>query len=108
MILLLYHARPRALEIAQLRKLLDQRNLPLSSRRLAEHLDYLCEYRLIKIELDARQVTLDESTISRAIQRYADSDADGHSEPMFARLTAAGVNFQEGFGDSYSGIARVE
>lgn len=105
---LLYYARPRPVEFPQLRRLLDQRNYPLSSRRLAEHVEYLCEYRLVKVALDAQQSTLDEGTLARALQRYADSDRDGLNETMFLRLTAAGVNHQEGVGDAYPGIARIE
>ncbi len=108
MIFLLYHARPRPVEFAQLRKLLDQRNIPLSSRRLAEHVEYLCEYRLVKVAVDARQSALDEGALARVLQRYADSDRDGLQESVFLRLTAAGVNHQEGVGDSYPGIARIE
>lgn len=107
-ILLLYHGRPRPLEFAQLRKLLDQRNVPLSSRRLAEHIGYLCEYNLVRVALDAEHTALNEGTLARALARYADSDMDGLNEAMFLRLSAAGVNFQEGVGESYPGIARIE
>lgn len=105
---LLFFARPRALEIAQLRGLLDRNNYPMSSRRLAEQISYLCEFRLVKVELGAQQTPLDEGALARALSRYADSDTEGLNEAMSVRLTAAGVNFQEGVGDSFPGIARIE
>jgi hypothetical protein len=104
---LLYHARTRTLEFFQLRKLLDQRNFALSTRALAEHIDYLCELRLIQVELGG-QTRLDNGALRRALQRYADSDVEGHNESIFARLTAAGVNLQEGVGAPIEGIASVE
>jgi hypothetical protein len=107
-IFLLYHARPRALDVVALRRLLDARNIPLSSRRLAEHLSYFHELRLVKIEIEGVREALSEHDQERALQRYADSDTDGFRESMFLRLTAAGVNFQEGFGGEYEGISRIE
>ena len=107
-IFLLYHARPRALDVVALRSLLDARNMPLSSRRLAEHLSYLGELRLVKVELEGARTGLSEHEQERALQRYADSDTDGFKESLFLRLTAAGVNFQEGFGGEYDGISRIE
>jgi hypothetical protein len=105
-ILLLYHARPRSVEFAQLRKLLDTRNLPLSSRKLAEHIEYLCEYRLVRVEVAGQMV--ENGALHRALQRYADSDVDGLRESMSLRLTAAGVNLQEGVGASIEGIAQID
>lgn len=107
-IFLLYKARPRALEVVSLRGLLDARNMPLSSRRLAEHLSYLFELRLIKVELEGARTPLDEHQQDRALQRYADADQEGFKESMFLRLTAAGVNFQEGVGGGLEGISRIE
>ena len=107
-IFLLYHARPRSLEFAQLRRLLDQHNIPLSSRRLAEYISYLCELRLIKVELEDGRAPADDREQERAIQRYAESDIEGFNEHLSLRLSAAGVNFQEGVGIAPDGISRVE
>lgn len=107
MVFLLYHALPRGLEFTQLRKLLDQHNIPLSSRRMAEYISYLCELRLVKVEMEDGR-TAEDREQERAIQRYAESDVEGFSERISLRLTAAGVNFQEGFGGDYEGISRVE
>jgi len=104
----LYHAQPRALEIASLRTLLDARNIPLSSHRLAGQLSYLCELRLVKVELGRNSVGIDDNQAARALERYADSDRDGLNEAMSVRLTTAGINFQEGVGASLDGISRVE
>jgi hypothetical protein len=104
----LYHALPRALEIPSLRTLLDARNIPLSSHRLAGHLSYLAELRLVKVELGRNSVGADENQQGRALERYSDSDRDGLNEAIFVRLTTAGINFQEGVGIALEGVSRVE
>lgn len=103
---LLYHAKPRVVEFRQLRRLLDRNGLAMSTRRLANHLSYLCEMRLIKLESD-RGVELPEREQDQVIQRYADSERDGFHETALARATAAAVNFQEAFGGDLQGIERV-
>ncbi len=107
-IFMLYHARLRSLDITSLRSLLDARNYPVSSRRLADHVSHLCDLRLVKVELPGRRGELSEQEQTRALQRYAEADTDGFPEALHVRLTAAGTNFQEGFGQTYDGIARVE
>ena len=103
---LLYHAQPRVVEFRQLRRLLDRNGLAMSTRRLANHLSYLCELRVIKIEADrGKEMSSEEQ--DQVIQRYADSERDGFHETALARTTAVAVNFQEGFGGDLQGIERV-
>lgn len=106
-IYLLYTARPTHLEFDSLLRLLDRYNLPTTRRRLAEEIDYLRSLRFVKISLGHSQPEVDEPQQTRLIQRYADADRDGVSIAC-ASLTAAGINFQEDFGQSQTGIARVD
>lgn len=107
-IYLLYNARPRPLELDALRRLLDQRNFPMSRRRLAEEIEYLFSLRLLKVGPANVFKEFDDQGQSILIQKYADEDRYDPNDVLCARLTAAGVNFQEGFGQEYEGIVRVE
>lgn len=109
MIYLLYKARPRLLECDALLRLLDRRNFPLSRRRLAEELEYLHSLRLIRIEVAGNESQkLTDRIVLKLLQQYADSDTERMSDVICARLTAAGINFQEGVGPHFEGIARIE
>ena len=103
---LLHHAKPRVVEFRQLRRTLDRNGFGMSTRRLANHLSYLCELRLIKIESDRGEEMLERQK-DQVIQRYADSERDGFHETALARATAAAVNFQQGFGGDFPGVERV-
>lgn len=105
----LYHARPRPLELATLLKLLDRRNFPLSRRRLAEELDYLRALRVLRVFPALADTELDEVQQARWIQRYADTIDDGElGDTLCARVTTAGINFQDGTTQRIDGITRVE
>jgi hypothetical protein len=106
-IYLIYKTRPNHLELDTLMRLLDSRNLPVTRRRLAGEVDYLRGLRLLEISLGSAQPNLDESRQARLIQRYADADRD-EVDAVCATLTAAGINFHEGFEQTLMGIARVE
>ena len=106
-IYLIYFARPNYLDLDTLLRLLDKRNLPVTRRRLAEEVDYLRSLRLLKISRGSTHPDMDEAQQTRLIQRYADADRE-EAEAVCAGLTAAGINYQEGFDQSMTGIARVE
>jgi hypothetical protein len=106
-IYLIYKTRPNHLELDTLMRLLDSRNLPTSRRRLAGEVDYLRGLRLLEISLGSTQAKLDESRQARLIQRYADADRD-EVDAVCVTLTAAGINFHEGFEQDLMGIVRVE
>jgi hypothetical protein len=107
-IYLLYKARPRPLELALLADLLDARNFPVSRRRLAEEVDYLRSLRFLRIfPLDAES-ELSEVEQAKLMQRYPDCDSDAEMGMVLAaRLTTAGINFQEGT-TLPDGLQRVE
>jgi hypothetical protein len=107
-IYLLYKARPQPLELALLSTLLDARNLPLTRRRLAEEVDYLRSLRLLRIFPMQAEEELDDIRQAKLMQRYSDCDSDVELGLVVgARLTAAGINFQEG-NDKPVGLQRVE
>ncbi|PYS88989.1 MAG: hypothetical protein DMF64_18975 [Acidobacteria bacterium] len=88
--------------------LLDSRNYPLTRRRLAEEVDYLRSLRLIRLFPSTAEEELDEVKQAKLIQRYADCDSDDEmGDVVCARITTAGINFQDGIAD-HPGIARVE
>lgn len=105
---LLYKARPQPIELALLLDLLDARNFPVSRRRLAEEVDYLRSLRLLRIFPMHAEEELDEVKQAKLMQRYSDCDSDTELGAVIgARLTAAGINFQEGV-DPMTGLQRVE
>lgn len=107
-IYLLYKARPQPLELALLIELLDARNFPVSRRRLAEEVDYLRSLRLLRIFPMHAEEVLDDVKQAKLMQRYSDCESDSElGQVVAARLTAAGINFQEGV-DTLVGMQRVE
>src|SRR5437763_1311018 len=104
----LYKARPRPLELVSLWSLLDQVNFPLSRRRLAEEVDYLRSLLLIRVFPVNNKIELSEIEQAKLIQRYAECESDEElGEVVCARITTAGVNFQDGV-TNHEGITRVE
>lgn len=104
----LYKARPKPLELASLRDLLDQRNFPLSRRRLAEELDYLRALRFLRLFPSTADTELDEIKQAKWIQRYADTESDEEmGDCLCARITTAGINYQDGV-TNMDGIKRVD
>lgn len=107
-IYLLYKAKPKPVELASLRRMLDRVNLPLTRRRLAEEIDYLRSLKLIRIFPSCSESELDDMQQAKLIQRYCDTESDEEmGEVICARLTTAGINFQDGMND-VQGISRVE
>jgi len=105
----LYKARPKPLELVTLMRLLDSRNHPCSRRRLAEEIDYLRSLRLIRIFPSMAEEELDEVKQTKWVQRFADSNSDEDvGDSLCARITRAGINFQDGTTHSITGIMRVE
>jgi hypothetical protein len=104
----LYLALPSPMELPMLMRLLDRQNFPLSRRRLAEQLDYLSSIRLLRVFAAGDSEERDAVQQAKLIQRYAETESDSEMGlTLCARLTAVGVNFQEGLEDR-KGIHRVE
>jgi hypothetical protein len=104
----LYKQRPKPLEASVLMRLLDRRNFPLSRRRLAEEIDYLASIRLIRAFTAEAVEELDSIQQAKLIQNYASYESDAEmGSAMLVRITAAGVNFQEGV-KNWDGLQRVE
>jgi len=105
---LLYKAKPKPLEMAVLTRLLDSRNFPLSRRRLAEEIDYLRSLKFLRVFPSCSDEELDEVKQTKLIQRYSATDDDGEmGDSLCARITTAGINFQDGVNDM-DGVMRVE
>jgi hypothetical protein len=107
-ILLLYAAKPKSLELSSLMRLLDRRNYPCSRRRLGEELDYLRSNRLLRLFPVTESADLSDVEQAKLIQRYVECDSDEEmGQVLAARITTSGIDFQE---DSSikPGIARVE
>jgi hypothetical protein len=112
---LLYQQRPKPLTCTQIRRQLNALNLPTTRRTLAEELDYLRGLRMINVFPANSEVELDRVAQSKLIQAFADSESDRdllwngvQGCVPCARVTTAGVNFQDGIGGPLEGIARVE
>ncbi|MGB8510876.1 MAG: hypothetical protein WCD76_21060 [Pyrinomonadaceae bacterium] len=104
----LFKARPKPLEMPSLMRLLDRRNYPVSRRRLAEEVDYLRSLRLLRVFPSCAESELDDVQQTKWIQKYADSEnEDEMGDMLCARITTAGINFQDGLND-HQGIGRVE
>lgn len=106
---LLCAGRPDPVSLGTLQRLLDQRNFPLSRRRLAEQVDHLMSLRLLRVFPSMATEDLDRVQQAKWIQRYANTDNDEElKDELYARITTAGVNFQDGTTDRIDGILRVE
>lgn len=114
-VFLLYQRRPKPMTCTQIRRNLDALNLPTTRRTLAEELDYLRGLRLINVFPSDTDEELDRVQQSKLIQGFGESESD--RELLWrnkqgwvpcARITTAGVNFQDGIGGPLEGIARVE
>lgn len=105
----LYLSRPRPLEMPVLMGLLDRQNYPCTRRRLAEEIDYLRSLRLLRVFPGDAEAELDEVQQAKLCQRYADTDSDEEMGAVLcARITTAGVNWQDGIPPTMDGISRVE
>src|SRR5262245_21842831 len=99
-IYLTYKGRPQPIELSVLLQLLDARNFPMSRRRLAEELDYLRSLRLLRVFYIGASDELDEVQQAKLIQHYSECGNDEEmGKTLCARLTAAGINFQEAIED---------
>jgi hypothetical protein len=112
---LLYGRRPKPLTCTQIRRQLDALNVPTTRRTLAEELDYLRGLRLLNVFPSDSDAELDRVAQSKLIQAFGDSESDRdllwqgkQGLVPCARITTAGINFQDGIGGDIQGIARVE
>lgn len=105
---LLYKGRPHPQPLTSLWKMLDRHNMPLTRRRLAEEIDYLRSLRLLGVFPSTSEVEVSVVDQAKLTQRYAECESDQEmGQVLLARLTAAGVNFQEGI-STHEGITRVD
>lgn len=104
----LYAARPRPVELEMLKRLLDKRNYPLSRRKLAEEVDYLIQLRIIRVFDSQANAEVSEIEQHRLTTRYGECESDEEMGfALCAKITAAGINFQEGR-NNQEGVQRVE
>jgi hypothetical protein len=102
---LLHAAAPKPLDLASLIELLDERNFPLSYRKLSEELNFLRSLGLIRVFPINSNVELDNIAQARLLQRYSDSEGEMNDD-ICAYLTTDGTLFQEGEINK-DGISRV-
>jgi len=102
---LLYMSHPKPTDFHTLIKLLDFYNFPLSHRRFAEKLDFLCGLKLMRVFPLGAESPLSEVEQARLIQKYCESDGEMDSH-VCASLTTKGVNYQEGHFEE-TGVVRV-
>jgi hypothetical protein len=104
----LYKGRPQPLPLYSVWKMLDRHNMPLTRRRFAEEIDYLRGLRLLSVFPAGSDTEVSVVEQAKLTQRYADCESDQEMGlVLWARLTTAGVNFQDGTSD-HEGITRVE
>lgn len=107
-IYLLYKARPNPVEMAVLMRLLDRVSYPVTRRRLAEEVDYLRSLKLLRVFNSDATDELNEVQQAKLVQQYITSDSDSDLPfVLCVRLTATGINFQEGL-EEIKGVQRVE
>ncbi|HQZ81638.1 MAG TPA: hypothetical protein PLR83_00330 [Pyrinomonadaceae bacterium] len=102
---LAYTAKPMPLTFNTLIELLDARNMPLTHRRFAEHLDFLRSIGFVKIFPIANSVEISNLEQTKIIQAYCDNDGDG-GDGYCIGLTTRGINFQEGHFEE-TGVLRM-
>lgn len=102
---LLYAARPKTIVVATLQSLLDSRNLPFTSRRLAEEMDYLRSLGLLRVWRMGGKTDLSYDEQEELINRFCDSDGE-MDDSLCVRVTNKGINFQEGQFEE-QGVTRV-
>lgn len=107
-IYLLYKNRPHPIDLHSLTDLLDERNFPVTRRKLAEDIDLLRQLRLLRVFPSGAESEFDEVRQAKLIQRYSECESDEEMKQVVcARLTAAGINFQESV-DAMTGLMRVQ
>lgn len=102
---LLEASLPKPLDLASLIQLLDERNFPLSTRRLSEELDFLRSSGLIRVFPIGATSELDNVAQAKLLQRYSDSEGE-MDDDIATCLTSKGRLFQEGDIEE-AGITRV-
>lgn len=92
-VFLIYGSRPRLVDFAMLKSMLDRRGYPLSSLRLAKELSFLWGEELVRIGLVNRKKKIadedGDATLLRYMESYNSDDA------YCVSLRTRGVQFQE-------------
>jgi len=105
---LLYLKKPNPFELNSLWSTLDQYNLPISHRKFCEEIDYLRSLGLLRVFPAGAKQEATEVEQARLIQRFLEAPrARDMGTFLYARLTTAGINFQEGASE-ITGIKLVE
>jgi len=107
-IYLLYLKKPHAFELNSLWRTMDEHNQPIGHRRFVEEVDYLRSLGLLRVfpSQSEKEITVVEQ--ARLLQRFIETPmARDMGSFVYARITAAGINFQEG-NSEVVGIERVE
>jgi hypothetical protein len=105
---LLYLSKPKPLELNALWTTLDMYSIPTVHRKFVEEVDHLRALGLLRIFPAGAKTEIDEIEQARLLQKFIDGPrARELGTFVFARLTTAGVQFQEGDSEAV-GVARVE
>ena len=92
---LLYINKPEMLDFASIITLMDTYNYPMTSRRLAEEIDFLRQANLVRVVPHCSDQTPTDAAQEKLIHRFIESDGETGDE-ICARISNNGVNFQEG------------
>jgi hypothetical protein len=105
---LLYLSRPKPLELNGLWTTLDMYSIPTVHRKFVEEVDHLRALGLLRVFPAGAKAEINDTEQARLLQKFIDGPrARDMGTFVFARLTTAGVQFQEGDSEVV-GVARIE
>jgi hypothetical protein len=105
---LLYLKKPNPFELNSLWSTLDQYNQPMGHRKFVEEIDYLRSLGMLRVFPAWAKTECSDVEQARLLQRFIEgSSAREMGTFVYARLTTAGINFQEGTSEVL-GIDRIE
>jgi hypothetical protein len=105
---LLYLSKPKPMELNALWSTLDMYSIPIIHRKFVEEIDHLRALGLLRVFPAGAKTDISEVEQARMLQRFIEGPrARDMGTFVFARLTTAGVQFQEGDSEVI-GVARVE
>lgn len=106
-IYLLYLKKPNAFELNSLWGQLDQHNQPIGHRKFVEQIDYMRGLGLLRVFPSKSKEEVSNIEQARLLQRFIETPMAREIGFVYARITTAGIIFQEGNAEVI-GITRVE
>jgi len=105
---LLYLSKPKPMELNALWSTLDMYSIPVLHRKFVEEVDHLRALGLLRVFPAGAKAEVNDTEQARLLQRFIEGPrARDTGTFVFARLTTAGVQFQEGDSEVV-GVFRVE